>query len=54
MAQANAAGPSTPTAVSERARLRELGPLFALLALLAYLVDVTYRRWPRRVSSIPS
>ncbi len=54
IADASAAGPSDPTAVSERARLRELGPLFALLALLAYLVDVTYRRWPRRVSSIPS
>jgi len=54
MADAAAAAPTTPDAVSERTRLRELGPLFALLALLAYLVDVTYRRWPRRVSSIPS
>ncbi|MEM6568075.1 MAG: VWA domain-containing protein [Planctomycetota bacterium] len=29
-----------------RTRLQELGPLLALLALLAYLADVTYRRWP--------
>lgn len=31
-----------------RLRLREWAPLLALLALLAYLGDVAYRRWPRR------
>ena len=36
--------------LEERARLRELGPLFALLALLTYLADILYRRWPRAVS----
>ncbi|MEC8495778.1 MAG: hypothetical protein VXZ39_12680, partial [Planctomycetota bacterium] len=30
-----------------RRRLREWSPLLALLALLAYLGDVAYRRWPR-------
>ncbi len=30
-----------------RRRLREWAPLLALLALLAYLGDVAYRRWPR-------
>lgn len=30
-----------------RSRLSELAPLFALLALLTYLLDVAYRRWPR-------
>ncbi len=27
--------------------LRELSPWFAFLALLAYLLDIAYRRWPR-------
>lgn len=30
-----------------RSRFSELAPLFALLALLTYLLDVAYRRWPR-------
>ncbi len=36
--------------LEERAGLRELSPLFALLALLTYLADILYRRWPRAVS----
>lgn len=36
--------------VDTRDRLRELSPLFALLALLMYLADILYRRWPRAVS----
>ena len=38
------------SAPGERARLREFSPLFALLALLTYLADILYRRWPRAVS----
>ncbi len=52
------AGASTPLAEFQsvrtaelpgavRSRLAELAPLFALLALLTYLLDVAYRRWPR-------
>lgn len=31
-------------------KLRELSPWLALLALLFYLADIVYRRWPRAVS----
>ena len=31
----------------DRMRLRELAPLLALIALLLYLLDLAYRRWPR-------
>lgn len=38
---------STPPAEPTLRRLREFAPLLALIALLLYLVDVAYRRWPR-------
>ena len=31
-------------------KLRELSPWLALLALLFYLADIVYRRWPRAIS----
>ena len=41
------AAPTAELAGPVRLRLREWAPLLALLALLAYLGDVAYRRWPR-------
>ncbi len=41
---------AAPSAATTVAVLREFAPLLALFALLAYVADVLYRRWPRSPS----
>ncbi|QDV06036.1 von Willebrand factor type A domain protein [Planctomycetes bacterium Poly30] len=38
---------SIDSALDRQVQLRELSPWLALLALLIYLADIVYRRWPR-------